>query len=159
MRFTEHEMTTAVTGVAKRLMADQAARGIGAQVQEDVEATFAALTAYHRYEILSEIGGAVLSALVALPDVVLAHGQRASYSDEEVATAVADLVRLDFARHATGQRNPDPDLVDTVWSPLSPAIQRGLVAARVSLIQAALAAMPLRNDPETLVVPDTLEGL
>jgi len=33
------------------------------------------------------------------------------------------------------------------------------VAARLTLVRAALAQLPVRQDPDALVVPDSLDGL
>jgi hypothetical protein len=72
--------------------------------------------------------------LVALPDVEVAPGTRPSYSDREVAETVESVLGDEGGR-------------------LKRAV---LVRARTALTQTALAHVPPRQDPDALIVPDSL---
>lgn len=127
MRFTEHEMTRAMEGAAKSVLAGRrSVRAAG------VDAHWASLTRYQRYQLLSSLADQVLPVLVALPDVEVAVGRRPTYTDEQVRATVESL--------APGRGGR-----------LRRAV---LLRARVALVQAALAAVPPRQDPDALVVPD-----
>lgn len=126
MRFTEHELTVGLTGAAKKVLAaDRRVRRKGA----DVDTLWEEMDRYQRFKILDSLGEQVLPVLVALPDVEVAAGTRASYSDEEVAQVVTELLGEGAGR-----------------------VRRAmLVQSRTVLVQAALAAMPARLDPDALL--------
>lgn len=126
MRFTEHELTVALTGAAKLMVAsNRKLRRKGV----DVDTVWDEMDRYQRFKILDGLGEQVLPALVALPDVPVAPGTRASYTDQEVAEVVSGLV--------------DDGI---------PRIRRAVVVkARTVLVQAALAALPPRLDPDALL--------
>lgn len=126
MRFTEHELTVGLTGAAKKVLAaDRRVRRKGA----DVDTLWDEMDRYQRFKILDSLGEQVLPVLVALPDVEVAAGTRPSYSDDEVARVVAELAGEDVGR-----------------------VRRAvLVKTRTVLVQAALAAMPARLDPDALL--------
>ncbi|WP_151083913.1 hypothetical protein [Nocardioides cynanchi] len=132
MRFTEHELTSALTGAAKAVLAAQdkdVRRG-----RVDVETVWAALDRYQRFQILDGLGSQILPVLVALPDVPVAAGTRASYSDRQVS-----------------------DTVESVVGDAGGRVRRAvLVKARTALVQSALAHLPPRQDPDGLIVPDHL---
>ncbi len=132
MRFTEHELTAALTGAAKTVLAAQdkdVRRG-----KRDVDAVWDELDRYQRYVILDGLSGEVLPVLVALPDVEVESGTRPTFTDEQVTQTVEGLVGEDAGR-----------------------VKRALVVkARVALVQAALAHVPPRSDPDALIVPDHL---
>jgi hypothetical protein len=124
MRFTEHELTVAVTGAAKSLMASRWFRKRGV----DIESEWEALGAHQRFKMLDAVGSQVLPVLVALPDVEVAPGRQASYSTDQIKKVVAGLVGDNGGR-----------------------LQRLLaVKARTALVQTALAHMPPRPDPDAL---------
>lgn len=130
MRFTEHELTRAMESAAKSVLA--ARRG---NRKRDVEQVWEGLTRYQRYQLLDSLGDQVLPVLVALPDVEVATGTRPTYTDAQVEEVVRE--RLDAS---PGGR-----------------LRRAVVLkARVALVQAALAGVPPRQDPDALVVPDHL---
>jgi len=130
MRFTEHELTRAMEAAAKTVLA--ARRG---NRKREVEQVWAGLTRYQRYQLLDSLGDQVLPVLVALPDVEVAAGTRPTYTDAQVEEVVRE--RLDAT---PGGR-----------------LRRAVVLkARVALVQAALAGVPPRQDPDALVVPDHL---
>lgn len=126
MRFTEHELTAALTGAAKSVLASQhraVRRG------QDVEEIWQAMDRYERFTLLDGLGTRILPVLVALPDVDVAPGTRPSYDDRTVAAAVEALVADDVGR-------------------LRRAV---LVKARTALVQLALAQVPPRLDPDGLL--------
>ena len=129
MRFTEHELTAALHGAAKTVLAaDRKRRRRGV----DVEAAWAEMDRYQRFTMLDALGSQVLPVLVALPDVEVAPGTRPSWTDREVADVVAGLVGDGPGR-----------------------LRRAVVVkARTALVQAALAHLPPRIDPDALVLPE-----
>jgi hypothetical protein len=132
VRFSEHELTAALTGVAKGVLARQhkdVRRG-----RADIDTVWEGLDRYQRFQLLDRLGAEVLPVLVALPDVEVAPGDRATYTDAEVRATVESL--LD---EGTGR--------------LRRAV---IVTSRVALTQEALGHVPPRSDPDTLTVPDHL---
>lgn len=131
MRFTEHELTAALTGTAKHLLAsDRKLRRKGA----DIEATWAEMDRYQRFKMLDALGDQVLPVLVALPDVDVEPGTRPSYDDKVVADVVAGLLGEGRGR-----------------------VRRAVeIKARTALVQLALGSVPPRLDPDALLteLPD-----
>ena len=132
MRFTEHEMTAGLTGAAKTVLAAQ--RKDVRKGKADVDQVWDDMDRYARYQVLDSLGKEVLPVLVALPDIEVEIGTRPAFTDEQVAATVEELVGEDVGR-------------------LRRAV---LVKARVALVQASLASMPPRSDPDALIVPDHL---
>jgi hypothetical protein len=132
MRFTEHELTVALTAAAKPVAAAQQ-RGL--RKRQDPVTVWAALTGYERYQVLDALGGQLLPALVALPDVEVATGTRPSFTDAQLQAAVEETLGEDAGGRVR---------------------RKVVVAARVALLRAALAGLPPRSDPDTLEVPDSL---
>ncbi|WP_141006556.1 hypothetical protein [Nocardioides humi] len=129
MRFTEHELTAALAGAAKTVLAaDRRLRKRGV----DADTAWERMDRYQRFKVLDALGDQVLPVLVALPDVDVAPGTRPTYDDAQVAEVVTGLV---------GQRR----------GRLRRAVE---VKARTALVQAALAAVPPRLDPDALLRPD-----
>ena len=125
MRFTEHELTAALTGAAKSVLASRKEvrkRGV------DIDTAWEAMGRYERFQMLDALGGQILPVLVALPDVDVAPGTRPSYSTKQVSEVVAGLVEDDLSR-----------------------LRRVVVVkARTALVQTALAHVPPRLDPDAL---------
>ena len=135
MRFTEHEMTAALTGAAKTVLAAQ--RKDVRRGKADIDTVWEELGGYQRFQLLDQLGSQLLPVLVALPDVDVAVGTRASYTDREVS-----------------------ETVEGVLSDGGGKLRRAvLVKARTALVQSALAHLPPRQDPDALIVPDSLDGL
>jgi hypothetical protein len=129
MRFTEHEMTAALTGAAKTVLAAQRKEVRKGRV--DVETAWDEMDRYARFQLLDALGGQILPVLVALPDVEVAPGTRPSYSDAQVGEVVAGLVGDEAGR-----------------------LRRAVtVKARTALVQTALAHLPPRLDPDALITP------
>ena len=132
MRFTEHELTAALTGAAKTVLAAQhkdVRRG-----KQDIDVVWDELDRFERFQILDSLGGQVLPVLVALPDIEVEAGTRPTFTDEQVTETVEGLVGEDVGRLK----------------------RKVVVQARVALVQAALAHLPPRSDPDALIVPDHL---
>lgn len=125
MRFTEHELTAALTGAAKSLVA---ARRKFRKGGVDIDAAWDAMDRYERFQLLDALGSQILPVLVALPDVEVAPGTRPSYPDRQVRDIVAGLVGDEVGRMRR--------LV--------------VVQARTELVQTALAHVPPRLDPDAL---------
>jgi hypothetical protein len=132
MRFTEHELTAALTGAAKSVLAaqDKSVR----KGKRSVDEAWDALTQYERFQLLDGLGDQVLPVLVALPDVEVESGTRPAFTTAQVTATVEEKVGDDVGR-------------------LRRAV---LVKARVMLVQVALANVPPRSDPDALTVPDHL---
>jgi hypothetical protein len=122
MRFTEHELTAAVTGAAKSALVSRKLRKRG----QDVDTAWESMDRYQRFKLLDAVGSQVLPVLVALPDVEVAPGTRPSYSTREVQDVVDGLVEQDLGK-----------------------LRRlATVKARTALVLTALAHMPPRVDAE-----------
>jgi len=124
-------MTAALTGAAQSIVAAQDKRvrkGLlsAAEIWEE-------MGRYQRYVVLNGLGDQILPVLVALPDVEVAPGERPRFTDADVTAAVeAQLGDVGRLR------------------------RKALVPARVALVKLALAALPPRQDPDALIVPDQL---
>ena len=132
MRFTEHEMTAALTGAAKTVLAAQ--RKDVRRGKADIDTVWEELGGYQRFQLLDQLGSQLLLVLVALPEVDVAVGTRASYTDREVSETVEGVLGEGGGK-----------------------LRRAVVVkARTALVQSALAHLPPRQDPDALVVPDHL---
>jgi hypothetical protein len=125
MRFTEHELTAALTGAAKSVHANSK------EVRKrklDPDSAWDELGRYERFQLLDALGNQILPVLVALPDVEVAPGTRPSYSVDQVRRVVEEQVGDDLGR-----------------------MKRAVVVrARTVLVQTALAHVPPRLDPDAL---------
>jgi hypothetical protein len=132
VRFTEHELTAALTGAAKAVLATQ--RKDVRRGRADIDTVWNEMDRYQRFQLLDQLGSEILPVLVALPDVEVAPGTRPSYSDREVSDTVEAQVGDGLGR-----------------------VRRVVVVkTRTALVQSALAHLPPRQDPDALVVPDHL---
>jgi hypothetical protein len=129
VRFTEHELTVALTGAAKTVLAAQqkdVRRG-----RADIDSVWEELDRYQRFQILDQLGTQILPVLVALPDVNVAPGTRPSYSNSEVAATIESVLDDSLGR-----------------------VRRAVVVkTRTVLVQSALAHLPPRQDPDALFGP------
>jgi len=130
MRFTEGELTGAVEGAAKSVLArqDRQVRK-GRRTADDA---WGALSRYQRYRMLAGLGDQLLGVLVALPDVEVTVGTRPTFTDEQVAAAVREQAGEELG----GMRG------------------KVMLKARVALVQLALSHVPPRADPDALILPD-----
>jgi hypothetical protein len=125
MRFTEHELTAALTGAAKSVLTAQdkdIRKG-----RRDVEDAWRQLSPFARFQLLDGLGDQLLPVLVGLPDVEVEPGTRPVFSDAQITEAVAE--RMADER---GVR------------------RKVLVKARVALTKVALQHVPPRLDPDAL---------
>ena len=131
VRFTERELTVALEGAAKAVLAtqDKSVR----KGRRTPDEAWDALTRYQRFQLLDGLGDQLLGVLVGLPDVEVAVGTRPTFTDEQVAAAVKE-------------RSGD----------LGGLRGKVLLKARVALVQLALSHIPPRADPDALIVPDHL---
>ncbi len=128
MRFTEHELTIAVTAAAKTVAGAKGRR------RTDADAVWESMSKLDRYHHLEAVGGQVLPVLLALPDVEVAAGTRPTFTDAQVLAAVEQCVGDGGGRLR----------------------RKVTVAAQATLVKVALAQLPIRQDPDALVVPDSL---
>ena len=132
MRFTEHELTAALTGAAKVMLAAQ--RKDVRRGKVDVDTVWDEMDRYQRFQLLDQLGSQILPVLVALPDVEVAPNTRPTFTDDQVRETVEGLV-----------------------SEGSGKLRRAvMVQARTALVQTALGHVPPRSDPDALIVPDHL---
>ena len=137
MRFTEHEMTAALQGTVRAALAED---------PEQAQALWDAMPKFARFQALTLVGDQVLPVLVALPDVVVETGSRATYDDATVAEAAAPLLAAEWDRSQG----------DGSWDAQPAEDREAYLDHRVGLVQEVLAAMPPRQDPDALIVPDHL---
>lgn len=143
MQFTEQELTAAVEAAARLTMA----AGSPPWRRKDADAAWEQSPALKKYQHRAAAGELVLPVLTALPErpTVGAHPE---FTDEELTGAAESVVR----RQVEGRR-------EGAWDKLSDRKRSALVAPTVAFVRAALAAMPVRrdpDDPENFVVPDHL---
>jgi hypothetical protein len=132
VKLTERELTVALEGAAKSVLAAQdkdVRKG-----RRTADEAWLALTKYQRYVMLDGLGDQLLGPLVALPDREVPIGERPSYTDAEVEAAVVER----GGEELRGIRG------------------KVVTKARVALVQLALSHVPPRQDPDALVVPDHL---
>ncbi|HSE09904.1 MAG TPA: hypothetical protein VLB29_14660 [Nocardioidaceae bacterium] len=140
MRFTERELTAAVDGVARRLFAATRAPWR----QKGVEDAWANLAPIERYNRKSAVGEVVLPALQALPERPTV-GSHPEFTADEYAEA-AEVASRALAEHRT----------PGAWDTMRDRQRKRLVRTTAALTRTAVAAMPVRQDPDDLVVPDHL---
>ena len=132
MRFTEHELTAALTGAAKTVLATQSKdvrKG-----RTDIDTLWNAMTKFQRFTMLDSLGDQILPVLVALPDVEVESGTRPSFTDQQILETVEAKLGDEGGRLR----------------------RKVVVAARVALVRTALEHVPPRTDPDALIVPDHL---
>lgn len=133
MHFTENELTVAVAAAAKSVLAAQ--RKDVRKGKTSIDDVWQAMDRHERYKLLKAMGSQVLPVLAALPDVEVSPGERPTFTQDEIAAAVGDS--LDEGAGGKLRR-------------------KVVLTARVAIIQAALAQLPPRADPDAFVVPDSL---
>jgi hypothetical protein len=132
MRFTEHELTLALHGAAKSVLATQ--RRDVRRGKADIETVWTEMDRYQRFKLLDSLGAQLLPVLTALPDVDVEPGTRPTFTDAEIVRVVEEKV---------GERE-------------GRLRRKVVVAGRVALVKAALAHVPPRSDPDGLQIPDHL---
>lgn len=140
MQFTEHEMTVAVEAVARQsfeALPGFMRRKVGAAAWGD-------LAKMDRYTLLSAASKLLIPALTALPERPTV-GATPQFSDAEYAEAAESALRERVDRAGPGS-----------WDALAERKRRKQVEAAAATLRVAVAAMPHRQDPDALVVPDHL---
>jgi hypothetical protein len=132
MEFTEHELTSALTGAAKTVLAAQ--RKDIRKGKADIDTVWDEMDRYQRFKLLDSLGGEILPVLVALPDVEVEPGTRPTFSDAEITAVVEARMGESGGRFK----------------------RKVALVARVGLVKTALAHVPPRSRPDTLDVPDHL---
>ncbi len=140
MRFTEREMTVAVEAVARRLLG--ATRPPWRRGGAD--AAWEALAPIDRYNRKSAAGEMVLPALQALPERPTV-GSRPVFDDAEYTRAAEEATRALLEHRTPG-----------AWDAMPERRRARLVRMTAALTREAVEAMPVRQDPDDLVVPDHL---
>jgi hypothetical protein len=132
MRFTERELTLALQGAAKSVLAaqDKTVR----KGRRTVDEAWEALSKYQRFQLMDGLGDQLLPVLVGLPDREVEVGTRPTYTDAEIEATITER---------------DGDSLKGVRGKV-------LLKARTALVQLALSHVPPRADPDALVVPDHL---
>ena len=140
MRFTEREMTVAVDTVARQMFTATRLpwRRRGA------DEAWEHLPQTERYRRRSGVGEMVLPALQALPERPTVGGTP-SFSNEEYDEAAAAATRA-----LLEQRRPG------AWDEMPERRRRRLARVTAALTRRAVAAMPVRQDPDQPEVPDHL---
>ena len=124
MHLSEHELTAALTGAAKSVV--RAQRKDVRKGTVDIDTAWDEMDRLQRFRLLDALGDQVLPVLAELPDVEVPPGARPSYPDRQVSEIVSRVVGDEGGR-------------------LRRAV---LVKARTALVQAALASVPPRLDPD-----------
>lgn len=140
MDFTEREMTVAVDAVARRTYAATRPpwrRG-------DVDASWEGLPPVEKYNRRAAVGEMVLPVLQALPERPTI-GSRPAFDDAEYVEAAAAATRALLEHRSPG-----------TWEAMPERRRRRLVRTTVALTRSAVEAMPVRQDPGDLTVPDHL---
>lgn len=140
MKFTEHEMTVAVEAVARgsfESLPGFMRRRLGA-------ATWAELPKMDRYRLLSTASKLVIGGLTALPERPTV-GATPPFTDDEYAEAAESVLRERTDREQPG-----------TWESVSERKRRKQVQAAAQALRLAVQAMPHRQDPDALIVPDHL---
>lgn len=127
MRFTEHELTVALTGAAKQVMALQ--RKDVRKGKVDVDEAWETTDRYQRFVLLDGLGAQLLPVLVALPDVDVESGTRPQFTTAQIQSTVEQVIGPEGGRLR----------------------RKAVVAARVALMRTALAHLPPRQDPDALL--------
>jgi hypothetical protein len=132
MRFTEHELTLALHGAAKSVLAVQ--RKDVRKGKADIDTVWDGMDRLQRFQLLDTLGAQLLPVLSALPDVTVEPGTRPTFTDAEITEVVEEKLEDSGGRLR----------------------RKVVVAARVSLVKTALGHIPPRTDPDALTVPDAL---
>jgi hypothetical protein len=135
VRFTERELTLALEGAAKSVLAvqDKSVR----KKQRSADEAWTALTRYQRFQLLDGLGDQLLPVLVSLPDVEVAVGTRPTFTNAQISAAVEERLAQERLSVKGIKR-------------------KVLQQARIALVKIALEAVPPRADPDALIVPDHL---
>lgn len=140
MRFTEHEMTAALHGYVKAgLHRDP----------EQAEEIWRTMPKFPRFERIQMVGEVVLPVFGLLPDILVATGERPTFTDAQVAETLAPWLEERFRSQTIGQAERDgTDLAeaaeefDAWWA----EARDGVVAEHVEFVQGVLLHLPVRTE-------------
>jgi hypothetical protein len=143
MKFTEREMTVAIDVAAQHLHA--ATRG--PLRRRDAASAWDDLDAFSKYQRRAAVGEVVIPSLLALPERPTV-GATPEFTPEEYADAAASATQSLLEVRTPG-----------AWDGLSSRKRQRLIASAAELTRSVVEAMPIRRDPDALIVPDDLGGL
>ncbi len=123
MRFTEHEMTVALSGCAKAMLAVQ--RKDVRKGKIHIDEAWSQLSGYQRFTMLDALGTQLLPVLAALPDIEVAAGTRPTFTDQQIRETVEQCAEESDAGRLR---------------------RKATLAARVALVRIALDQLPPRSD-------------
>lgn len=139
MRFTEHEMTSALHGYVKAgLHRDP----------EQAEEIWRTMPKFPRFERIQMVGEVVLPVFGLLPDIDVATGTRPTFTDEQVAATLEPWLEERFrgqtlaAAEAQGASLDDAAAEFEDWWSASRA---DVVAEHVEFVQGVLLHLPVRT--------------
>lgn len=121
MRFTEHELTTALTTAARAVVAVQ--RKDVRKGRTSIDEAWESMDRYARYQVLDGLGDQLLPILASLPDLEVPPGERPRFTDAQVVAAVEEHLGDEGGRLR----------------------RKVALAGRVALVRQALAGLPPRD--------------
>lgn len=140
MKFTEREMTVAVEAVAQQgfdALPKILRRRAGAE-------SWAELGKGARYPHLVAAGDLVLPGLLELPERATV-GSTPAFSEQEYADAAEHVLRTRADAKKPGS-----------WDETPERKRRKAVPGVAAVLGVAVRAMPIRQDPDAIIVPDHL---
>lgn len=140
MRFTERELTVALEEVAKAAFAASLPR----RRRGEAEEAWRTADKIEKYQLRAGIADTLLPVLQELPERPTV-GEPPPFTDEEYAEAASTALRAVLD-------NREPGAFDSLGAKQRDQAVRGTV----ELARAAVAAMPVRQDPDDLSIPDYL---
>lgn len=121
MRLTEHELTVALTGTAKTVLASSRR---GRKRGADIDQTWDDMDRFERFRLLDGIGTQIFPVLTDLPDVEVPVGGRPTFTEQKIRESVERNLGDDIGR-----------------------LRRAVVVkTRVTLVQTALSHLPPRAE-------------
>jgi hypothetical protein len=139
MRFTERELTVAVDELAQQVFG----AGRSRWKRKGLEEAWLALPPMEKYGHRTAVADTVLPVLIALPERPTV-GAPPEFSEVEWSQAGDAGIRQSMDR--------DPGSYDA----LGDAERSLIVNGAIQLARAAIGVMPIRQDPDAIVIPDHL---
>lgn len=140
MRFTEHEMTTALHGFVKAgLHRDP----------EQAEEIWRTMPRFPRFERIQMVGEVALPVMVRLPEIDVETGTQPQFSDEQVAETVRPWLEERFRAQTLAQAEADQIPAADAEAEFEhwwESQAEDAVAQHVEYVQGVLAHLPLRSE-------------
>lgn len=140
MRFTEHEMTTALHGFVKAgLHRDP----------EQAEELWRTMPKFPRFERIQMVGEVVLPVFGLLPELDVETGTQPQFTDEQVADALRPWLEQRFRAQTLAQAEADqvpPVEAEAEFGQWWAEQADEVVAQHVEYVQGVLAHLPLRSE-------------